>query len=276
MEQEANNDGDLVRDTFGEGIQVDPAAIEDDPCWPIPEIGLIDAKKWLGGPFDRVPLVVRRLECGKYAPVSPIRSFAAHKALIEAGEEDAFTVHVCEGLAAEDAPVVHNAVEWFVEPERAGDWIHRYSGAMAALESFNGCSWLVGGSRRFFAGSCGTNTSELNRIQHVVEKAVPEVVALVEDGLFSFRAGDDASKLSEEKQRAIAKAVREEGITDPRRAAMVIRRFTDRKVRSVSELVLDVEALVNAVEERKASVDVQQALRLQAAAGDLVGAACLR
>lgn len=273
MEQEANTDGDLVKKTFGEGIQVDLTAIEDDPRWPVPEIGLRAAEKWLDGPFDRVPLVVSRLEGGKYAPVSPIRSFAAHKALIEAGEEDAFTVHVCEGLPAEDAPAVHNAVEWFVESERAGDWIHRYSRVKAGLESYNGCLWLVGGSRRFFAASCGTSTAELNRIKNA-NKAVPDVVGLVEDGLFSFRAADNAAKLSEEKQRAIAKAVRDEGITDSRIAARVIRRFEDRKVRPVSELVLDVEALVKAVAESKSSVGVQEALRLQAVAGDLVRATC--
>lgn len=274
MGQEENTDSDLVQKTFGDGVEVRPDLIEDDPRWPIPEIGLIAAEKWLGGPFDRVPLVVRRLEDGKYAPVSPVRSFAAHMALVEAGEEDAFTVHVCEGLSAEDAPAVHNAVEWFVESERAGDWIHRYSGVMAGIESYSGSSWLVGGSRRFFAGSCGTNTSELNRIDHVAHDAVPEVVALVEDGLFSFRAGDDASKLSGVKQRAIAQAVRDEGITDSRIAARVIRRFEDRKLRPVSELVLDVEALTKAVAESKSSVGVQEALRLQAVAGDLVRATC--
>lgn len=94
--------------------------------------------------------------------------------------------------------------------------------------------------------------------------------------MFSFRAGDDASKLSAEKQRAIAQAVREEGITDSRQAARVIRRFEDRKLRPVSELVLDVETLAKAVAESKSSVGVQEALRLQAIAGDLVRAACLR
>ncbi len=184
---------------------------------------------------------------------------------------------VLVGLEAiEDDPAVHNAVEWFVESERDGDWIHRYSGVMAGIESYNGSSWLVGGSCRFFAGSCGTNTSELNRVEHVAKKAVPEIVALVEDGLFSFRAGDDASKLSAEKQRAIAQAVREEGITDSRQAARVIRRYEDCKVRPVSELVLDVEALSKALADNKVSVGVQQALRLQAAVGDLVGVACLR
>ena len=47
-------------------------------------------------------------------------------------------------------------------------------------------------------------------------------------------------------------------------------------MRPVSELVLDVEALVKAVAESKSSVGVQEALRLQAVAGDLVRAACLR
>lgn len=276
MGQEENTDSDLVQKTFGDGVEVRPDLIEDDPRWPVPEIGLRDADKWLAGPFSCVPLVVRRLEGGKYAPVSPVRSFAAHMALVEAGEEDAFTVHVCEGLPAGDAPAVHNAVEWFVESERASDWIHRYSILKAALESYNGCSWLVGGSRRFFAASCGTSTAELNRIKNANEKAVPDVVGLVEDGLFSFRAADNAAKLSDEKQRAIAKAVRDEGITDPRLAARVIRRFEDRKVRPVSELILDVEALAKAVSESKSSVGVQEALRLQAAVGDLVGVACLR
>ena len=92
--------------------------------------------------------------------------------------------------------------------------------------------------------------------------------------MFSIRAADKAAKLSEEKQRSIAKAVRDEGITDSRLAARVIRRFEPRKVRPVPELVLDLETLVVAVGEGKASVGAQEALRLQAVVGDLVRAVC--
>lgn len=276
MKQETNQESKFVRDTFGEAIHLGPGFIEDDPRWPIPSVDLIEASTWIGGPYKRVPLLVRRGKGGKYVPISPIRSFSAHKALIEAGEEDVFRVHVCEGLPEVDAIAVHNAVEWYVSLDHAGDWMHRQPAVYAGLESCAKKPWLVDGARRFMAAACGTNTVMLTRVKRVANDAVPEVIALVEEGLFTMHAADDAARLSAEKQRAIAQAVREEGITDPRLAARVIRRFEDRKLRPVSELVLDVEALAKAVAEGKVSVGVQQALRLQAAVGDLVGAACLR
>lgn len=276
MKQETNQESKFVRDTFGEAIHLGPGFIEDDPRWPIPSVDLIEASTWIGGPYKRVPLLVRRGKGGKYVPISPIRSFSAHKALIEAGEEDVFRVHVCEGLPEVDAIAVHNAVEWYVSLDHAGDWMHRQPAVFAGLESCAKKPWLVDGARRFMAAACGTNTVMLTRVKRVANDAVPEVIALVEEGLFTMHAADDAAKLSAEKQRAIAQAVREEGITDSRQAARVIRRYEDRKVRPVSELVLDVEALSKALADNKVSVGVQQALRLQAAVGDLVGAACLR
>lgn len=185
-------------------------------------------------------------------------------------------VRVCDGLSAEEAIAVHNAVEWYVSPDHTGDWMHRQAGVYAGLESSKGKPWLVDGPWRFMAASCGTSTVMLTRVQRVAHDAVPEVIALVEEGLFSIRAADKAAKLSQEKQRSIAKAVRDEGITDSRIAARVIRRFEPRKARPVPELVLDLETLVEAVGDGKVSVAVQEALRLQAAAGDLVRAACLR
>lgn len=276
MKKQASSIKDLIASTFGAAIRIGPDLIEDDPRWPIPPLDLIEAMTWIGGPFKRAPLVVRRLDGDKYAPVSPIRSFAAHKVLIEAGEEDAFMVRVCEGLSAEEALAVHNAVEWYVSPDHTGDWMHRQAGVYAGLESSKGKPWLVDGPWRFMAASCGTSTVMLTRVQRVAHDAVPEVIALVEEGLFSIRAADKAAKLSQEKQRSIAKAVRDEGITDSRLAARVIRRFEPRKARPVPELVLDLETLVEAVGDGKVSVGVQEALRLQAAAGDLVRAACLR
>ena len=67
----------LILKVFGPSIQIGLCDIEDDPRWPIPTVGLIEAEKWVAGPFASAPLVVRRLDDGKYAPVSPIRSFAA-------------------------------------------------------------------------------------------------------------------------------------------------------------------------------------------------------
>lgn len=263
-----------VDKTFGDAFQVRPDLIVDDPRWPIPSVDLIEAMTWIGGRFKRVPLIVRRGEGGRYVPVSPIRSFAAHKALVEAGEEDSFMVRLCEGLSAEDAAAVHNAVEWYVLPDHAGDWMHRQAGVYSGLESRTGQPWMVDGPWRFMAAACGTSTIMLTRVHRVAHDAVPEVIALVEEGLFSMRAADNAAKLSQEKQRSIAKAVRDEGITDSRLAARVIRRFEPRKARPVPELVLDLETLVEAVAEGKVSVGVQEALRLQAVVGDLVRAAC--
>ena len=265
---------DLITKTFGEAIQVGLDLIEDDPRWPIPSVGLIEAMTWIAGPYKRAPLVVRRGEGNKYVPVSPIRSFAAHKALVEAGEEDAFMVRVCEGLSAEDAQAVHNAVEWYVLPDHAGDWMHRQAGVYADLEPCTGKPWMVGGPWRFMAASCGTSSVMLTRVQRVAHDAVPEVIALVEEGLLSMRAADIAAKLSVEKQRAVVKAIRDEGITDSRLAARVVRRFEEPKPKPVSDLIADIETLVAAAVEGKVSVGVQQALRLQAVAGDLVRVAC--
>lgn len=272
--KQAKKGKDLITKTFGDAIQIEPDLIEDDPRWPIPSAGLIEAMTWIAGPYKRAPLVVRRGEGGKYVPVSPIRTFAAHKALVEAGEEDAFMVRVCEGLSAEDAVAVHNAVEWYVSADHAGDWMHRQAGVYASLESHTGEPWLVDGTWRFMAASCGTSTIMLTRVQHVAKEAVPEVIALVEEGLLSMRAADIAAKLSADKQRSIVKAVRDEGITDSRLAARVIRRFEEPKPKPVSGLIADIEILVAAAVEGKVSVGVQQALRLQAVAGDLVRAAC--
>lgn len=274
--KQAANTNELIDETFGKAIPIGLDLIEDDPRWPIPSVDLIEAMTWISGPFKGAPLIVRRGEAGKYVPVSPIRSFSAHRELIETGKETAFTVRVCEGLSAEDAVAVHNAVEWYVSPDHAGDWMRRQAGVYTGLESHTGQTWMVGGAWRFMAAACGTSTVMLTRVQRVAHDAVPEVVALVEEGLFSMRAADKAANLSVAKQSAIAKAVRDEGITDSRRAAMVIRRFEEPKPKPVSELVLDVEALANAVAERQSSVGVEQALRLQAAAGDLVRVVCLR
>ena len=186
MKKQASNIKDLIANAFGAAIQIGPDLIEDDPRWPIPPLDLIEAMTWIGGPFKRAPLVVRRLDGDKYAPVSPIRSFAAHKALVEAGEEDAFMVRVCEGLSAEEALAVHNAVEWYVSPDHTGDWMHRQAGVYAGLESSKGKPWLVDGPWRFMAASCGTSTVMLTRVHRVAHDAVPEVIALVEEGLFSI------------------------------------------------------------------------------------------
>lgn len=265
-----------ISEAFGDGVEVGLDGIEDDPRWPVPEIGLTEAKSWLGGPFSRVPLVARRLEGGKYAPVSPVRSFSAHRALIEAGEEEAFTLHVCEGLSAEDALAVHNAVEWYVSTERAGDWMHRLAGVYAGLEPCAGKPWMVKGPWRFMATACGTSTIMLTRVQRVAHDAVPEVVALVEDGTLSIRSADLAARMPAARQRAFAEAVREDGTSDPRRAAMLIQRFAERKPRPARELVSDIEGLARAVAEGRASVGVEDALRVQAAAGALLRAACGR
>ena len=264
----------LIRKVFGPSIQIGLDDIEDDSRWPIPSVGLIEAEKWVAGPFASAPLVVRRLGGGKYAPVSPVRSFAAHKALIEVGEGTALTVHVCEGLPAEDAVAVHDAVEWYVEPEHSGDWIRCYLPARTELERFNGRRWLKEGCCRFMAAACGTNTSELNKIKNVCVKGEPEVIALVEDGLLSIRAANDAINIPAEKQREAVKEIREKEIKEPRKAASVLKRYLPPKIRSVNELVTDIDNLVDAVFEGRVSVGVQEALRLQAAVGNLVRAAC--
>lgn len=266
----------LIRKVFGPSIQIGLDDIEDDSRWPIPTVGLIEAEKWVAGPFASAPLVVMRLDSGKYEPVSPIRSFAAHKALIEVGEETALTVHVCEGLPEEEAVAVHDAVEWYVEPERSGDWIRRYLPARTELERFNGSPWLKEGYCRFMAAACGTNTSELNKIKNVCVDGEPEVIALVEEGLLSIRAANDATEIPAEKQREAAREIRKKDIKDSRNAASVLKRYLPPKIRSVNELVTDIDNLVDAVFERRVSVGVQEALRLQVAVGNLVRAACER
>ena len=264
----------LILKVFGPSIQIGLDDIEDDPRWPIPSVGLIEAEKRVAGPFASAPLVVRRLDGGKYAPVSPMRSFAAHKALIEVGERTALTVHVCEGLPAEEAVAVHDAVEWYVEPEHSGDWIRRYLPVKTELERFNGRRWLKEGCCRFMAAACGTNTSELNKIKNVCVKGEPEVISLVEDGLLSIRAANDAINIPAEKQREAVKEIREKEIKEPRDAAKVVHRFALPKIRSVGKLVSDIDNLVDAVFEARVSVGVQEALRLQVAVGNLVRAAC--
>ena len=265
----------IIRKVFGPSIQIGLDDIEDDSRWPIPTVDLIDAKEWVAGPFKRASLVVRRVEGGKYAPVSPVRSFAAHKELIRVGKEADLTVHVCEGLPADDAVAVHDAVEWYVEPEHSGDWIRRYPTAIAGLEVFNGRRWLAEGSRRFMAAACGTNTSELNKAKIVALEVEPEVIALVDEGLLSMRAAaNDAAKIPAEKQREAAREIRKKDIKDSRNAASVLKRYLPPKMRSVNELVTDIDNLVDAVFEGRVSVGVQEALRLQAAVGNLVRAAC--
>lgn len=264
----------LSHKVFGPEIQIWLDDVEDDPRWPIPTVDLIDAKEWVAGPFKRAPLVVRRVEGGKYAPVSPVRSFAAHKELIRVGKETDLTVRVCEGLPADDAVAVHDAVEWYVEPEHSGDWIRRYWPARTGLEQFNGRPWLKEGCCRFMAAACGTNTSELNKIKNVCLNGEAEVIALVDEGLLSIRAANDAAEIPAEKQREAAREIREKEIKDSRDAAKVIHRFAPPKIRSVNELVTDIDNLCDAVLDRRVSVGVQQALRLQTAAGNLVGAAC--
>lgn len=267
----------LIRKVFGPSIQIGLDDIEDDPRWPIPSVSHIEAEKWVAGPFASAPLVVRRLEGGKYAPVSPMRSFGARKALIEVGEETALTVHVCEGLPEEEAVAVHDAVEWYVEPEHSGDWIRRYPTAIAGLEVFNGRRWLAEGSRRFMAAACGTNTSELNKVKIVALEVEREVIALVDEGLLSIRAAaNDAAKIPAGKQREAVREIRKKDIKDSRNAASVLKRYLPPKIRSVNELVTDIDNLVDAVFERRVSVGVQEALRLQVAVGNLVRAACER
>lgn len=267
----------LIHKVFGSKIQIGLGDIEDDPRWPIPSVSHIEAEKWVAGPFASAPLVVRRLEGGKYAPVSPMRSFGVRKALIEVGEETALTVHVCEGLPEEEAVAVHDAVEWYVEPEHSGDWIRRYPTAIAGLEVFNGRRWLAEGSRRFMAAACGTNTSELNKVKIVALEVEREVIALVDEGLLSIRAAaNDAAKIPAEKQREAVREIRKKDIKDSRNAASVLKRYLPPKIRSVNELVTDIDNLVDAVFERRVSVGVQEALRLQVAVGNLVRAACER
>lgn len=267
---------EVINETFGEEVVIRPGCIEDDPRWPVPSVGLIEAMEWAAGPFKKAPLIVRPLEGGRYAPVSPIRSFAARKALVEAGKEEGFAVRVCDGLSAEDAVAVHDAVEWHVSADRTGEWMHRLPGVYAALEPCAGKPWMVGGPWRFMAAACGTSTAMLTRVQRVAHDAVPEVVALVEEGAITMRAANGAARLPAAKQRAFAEAVRKEGAGDPRRAAMVLQRFAERKERTVPELVSDIEGLARAVAEGRASVGVEGALRVQAAAGALVRAACGR
>lgn len=264
----------LITKVFGPEMQIWLDDVEDDPRWPIPTVDLIEAKEWVAGPFKRAPLVVRRVEGGKYAPVSPVRSFAVHKELIRVGKETDLTVRVCEGLPADDAVAVHDAVEWYVEPEHSGDWIRRYWPARTGLEQFNGRPWLKEGCCRFMAAACGTNTSELNKIKNVCLNGEAEVIALVDEGLLSIRAANDAAAIPAEKQREAAREIREKEIKDSRDAAKVIHRFAPPKIRSVNELVADIDNLCDAVLDRRVSVGVQQALRLQTAAGNLVGAVC--
>lgn len=124
------------------------------------------------------------------------------------------------------------------------------------------------------AAACGTNTSELNKVKNVCLNGEAEVIALVDEGLLSIRAANDAAEIPAEKQREAAREIREKEIKDSRDAAKVIHRFAPPKIKSVNELVTDIDNLCDAVLDRRVSVGVQQALRLQTAAGNLVGAAC--
>lgn len=266
--------GERIEATFGKVILVKPEDIEADPRWPIERLDLIDAKKWLGGPFTRVPLIVRRVDGGKFVAVSPSRSFAAYRALVEAGEEDRMPVVIASGMDEIDAKAVRNAVEWYVEPAHDGDWMFRLAGAYAGLERCSGRSWMVGGPWRFFAAACGTSTAMLTRVQRIAHDAVPEVISLVEEGVLTMRAANEAAKLPPEKQRAFAKAVHDDGTRDPRRAAMLIQCFVAPKLMPVSELLDAIEALAMAVRNGETGVGVDDALRVQEAAGALVRAAC--
>lgn len=263
-----------IEATFGKAILVKPEEVEADPRWPIEHLDLIDAKKWLGGPFARVPLIVRRVDGGKFVAVSPSRSFAAYRTLVEAGERDQLPVVIALGMDEIDAKAVRNAVEWYVEPAHDGDWMFRLAGAYAGLERCSDRSWMVGGPWRFFAAACGTSTAMLTRVQRIARDAVPEVIALVEEGVLTMRAANEAARLSPEKQRAFAKAVHDDGARDPRRAAMLIRRFVAPRLMPVSELLDAIESLAVAVQNGETAMGVDEALRVQEAAGVLVRAAC--
>ena len=56
----------------------------------------------------------------------------------------------------------------------------------------------------------------------------------------------------------------------------MLKRYLPPKIRSVNELVTDIDNLVDAVFEGRVSIGVQEVLRLQAAVGNLVRAACER
>ena len=236
---------DTIDSILGEARRVDVREVAADPRWPMPELDLVKAEQVLSS--QHAPLVARDPGDGSLVAVCPTTGFAAALAMGARDGSYEAPVHVL-AMGAEDAEIVHEAVEWHCEPRRSAAW----------------AAWMVGGPWRFMAAACGTGTAAIMRVKALAEGAGPEVCELFDEGVLSMRLAYEASKLGRDEQRAFARAVREEAPDVP--VTVILRRFGDDG--SAADRVL---RGINLLMGPKADeVTLEDALRIQAAADELV------
>lgn len=252
---------DMIDSILGEPRRVDLREVADDPRWPMPELDLEQAERV--PPSRRAPLVAREAGDGTLIAVCPASGFSAAMALgARDGSYDA-PVHVLP-IGAEDAELVHEAVEWYCAPGRNAEWARRLPGIYERLKAREGSAWMVGGPWRFLAAACGTGTAAFSRVKALAEGAGPEICELFDEGVLSMRITYEASKLDQGAQRDFARAVREEAPDVP--ATTILRRFNDDGS-AVARVLRGINLLLG---PRSDEVALEDALRIQAAADELV------
>lgn len=252
---------DTIDSILGEARRVDLREVAADPRWPMPELDLVRAEQVLSS--QRAPLVARDPGDGSLVAVCPTSGFAAALAMGARDGSYEAPVHVLD-MGAEDAEIVHEAVEWHCEPQRSAAWARRLPAIYQKLKARTGAAWMVGGPWRFMAAACGTGTAAIMRVKALAEGAGPEVCELFDEGALSMRLAYEASKLGRDEQRAFARAVREEAPDVP--VTVILRRFGDEG--SAADRVL---RGINLLMGPKADeVTLEDALRIQAAADELV------
>ncbi len=252
---------DMIDSILGEPRRVDLREVAADPRWPMPELDIVQAEQVLSS--QRAPLVARDTGGGSLVAVCPTSGFAAALAMASLNGSYEAPVHVL-GISAEDAEVVHEAVEWHCEPQRSTGWVRRLPGIYLRLKARTGAAWMVGGPWRFMAAACGTGSAALMRVKALAEAAGPEICELFDEGALSMRMTYEASKLDRGAQRDFARAVREEAPDVP--ATIILRRFNDEDS-AAARVLRGINLLMG---PKSGEVTLEDALRIQAAADELV------
>lgn len=252
---------DTIDGILGEPRRVDLREVAADPRWPMPELDLVQAEQVLSS--QHAPLVARESGDGSLVAVCPVSGFAAALAMGARNGSYEAPVHVL-AIGAEDAEAVHEAVEWYCEPQRDTGWARRMPPIYRKLKARTGSAWMVGGPWRFMAAACGTGTAAIMRVKALAEGAGPEVCCLFDEGVLSMRLAYEASKLGRDAQRDFARAVREEAPDVP--VTTILRRFNDEGS-AVARVLRGINLLMG---PKSGEVTLEDALRIQAAADELV------
>ena len=215
----------------------------------------------------KAPIVVRTVD-GSPVCVSPARRVALLRlAAAEGYGPDECAYRVLDGVSDGAADAIAGFVGlWLRQATADPEWRRAVLAGHEALSRLEGEPWMRVSGWRFAGAVCGSHTSAFMRVKGVQERAVPEVLALVDSGELGLWSAYELSQLPAADQRRIARESRAAG----GRTVTELVKEAKAPVMGAAELARRVRRLAAAAREGGAQVAPLEVAELQAAAAELM------